>query len=180
VSRAAHCLDVQTVQERLDDLHIIDVRTAGEFEAVHIPSSRNRPLDRLDDHLPELRDLVDRGGEVVLMCRTGARAHQAQEQLAAAGLPELPIVEGGVVAWQADGGDVVRDVLRWDIERQVRLVAGGIVATSTAVSVVYPRARFVAGAVGLGLVAAATTNTCAMGSLLAKLPYNRASSDAVA
>jgi hypothetical protein len=44
--------------------------------------------------------------------------------------------------------------------------------------VVVPAARFVAGAVGAGLVLAAMTNSCAMGMLLARLPYNRAAATA--
>ena len=48
--------------------------------------------------------------------------------------------------------------------------------TSTAsvlASLRFPRARFLAGGVGFGLLTAALTNTCAMGMMLAKLPYNR-------
>jgi rhodanese-related sulfurtransferase len=173
VTDATVCIDPAALQDRLDEVAVIDVRTPGEFESVHLPRSRNRPLERLDDHAHEIRELVDDGREVVLVCRSGARAHQAQEQLAAAGLPALPILEGGVLAWQTTGGPVVQDVLRWDLERQVRLTAGGIVAASIAASVALPEARFLAGAVGLGLVIAAVTNTCAMGMVLAKLPYNR-------
>lgn len=180
MTRPTICLDASTVQDRLDDIEVIDVRTAGEFEAVHVPTSKNRPLEDLDTHIAELREMAADGRDLVLLCRTGSRAHQAQERLAAAGIGDLPIVEGGVVAWQAAGGEVVQDVIRWDLERQVRLVAGGIVASSTAVSAVYPPARFVAGAVGLGLVVAAASNTCTMGMLLSKLPYNRASSSAAA
>jgi rhodanese-related sulfurtransferase len=173
VTDATVCIDPATLQDRLDEVAVIDVRTPGEFESVHLPHSRNRPLDQLDDHTTEIRELVEDGRDVVLVCRSGARAHQAQEQLADAGLPALPILEGGVLAWQTTGGPVVQDVLRWDLERQVRLTAGAIVATSIAASIVVPEARFVAGAVGIGLVIAAATNTCAMGMALAKLPYNR-------
>jgi rhodanese-related sulfurtransferase len=173
VSTPIRCIDPADLKFRLDDVTVVDVRTPGEFESIHLPSSKNRPLDELDQHVDEIRSIRDAGTEVVLVCRSGARAHQAQEALAAAGVPDLPILEGGVLAWQAEEGDVVRDVLRWDLERQVRLVAGGIVAASVAISTVYPPARFVAGAVGAGMVAAATTNTCAMGTVLSKLPYNR-------
>jgi hypothetical protein len=38
--------------------------------------------------------------------------------------------------------------------------------------------RFIAGALGAGLVAAALTDTCAMGNLLARLPFNRRRGDA--
>lgn len=167
------CLDPKDVQERRGDVEVIDVRTPGEFESAHVPHARNRPLDELGQHIGEIRGYVEEGREVVLVCRSGARAHQAQDQLVEAGLPRLPILEGGMVAWEADDGEVVRDVVRWDLERQVRLVAGLLVAVSILVSVAWPPARFLAGFVGLGLTFAAITNTCGMAMLLSKLPYNR-------
>jgi rhodanese-related sulfurtransferase len=157
----------------LDAAEVIDVRTAGEFEGARVPSARNRPLDELDQHLDELRLLHDAGQELVLVCGSGARAQRAQERLASEGLERVRVLDGGMKAWQADDGPIEQDVDRWDLERQVRLVAGSIVGVSIAASVVYPPARFVAGAVGAGLVGAAVTNTCAMGMLLSKLPYNR-------
>lgn len=62
---------------------------------------------------------------------------------------------------------------RWALERQIRLVAGSIVLVSIIASVWWPPARFLAGAIGLGLTVAAITDTCLMGTLLMKLPYNR-------
>jgi len=62
---------------------------------------------------------------------------------------------------------------RWDLERQVRLVAGSLVLGSILASIAKPAARFLAGAVGAGLVVAAMTNKCTMGMALAKLPINR-------
>ena len=48
---------------------------------------------------------------------------------------------------------------------------------SVLASIATPAARFLAGGVGAGLVGAALTNTCAMGTLLARLPYNRTSGE---
>jgi hypothetical protein len=62
---------------------------------------------------------------------------------------------------------------RWDLERQVRLVAGSIVALSVLASIFVPGFKWVALFIGSGLVFAAVSNTCMMGMLLAKLPYNR-------
>ena len=62
---------------------------------------------------------------------------------------------------------------RWDLERQVRLVAGSIVLTSILGSIAAPKLKWLAAAIGGGLTFAALTNTCAMGMLLSKLPYNR-------
>jgi rhodanese-related sulfurtransferase len=167
------CVDPDALHDRLDEVTVIDVRTPGEFETVHIPSADNLPLDRLDEHVDRLRELAAADTEVVLVCRSGNRAHQAQDALAEQGLPRLPILEGGMLAWQAGDGPVVQDVIRWDLERQVRFVAGLIVLAAILVSIAWPPARFVAGALGVGLIVAAVTNTCAMGMLLSRLPYNR-------
>jgi Protein of unknown function (DUF2892) len=55
----------------------------------------------------------------------------------------------------------------------VRLVAGTLVLTSVLIGIAVPPVTYLAAAVGAGLAVAALTNTCAMGALLAKLPYNR-------
>jgi hypothetical protein len=74
---------------------------------------------------------------------------------------------------------VDRGVERWDLERQVRLVAGSLVVSSVVGSVAVPRLKWLAAAVGAGLTYAAVTNTCAMATALSKLPWNRgATSDA--
>ena len=62
---------------------------------------------------------------------------------------------------------------RWDLERQVRLVAGSIVLSSVLGSVAVPRLKWLAAGIGAGLSYAAISNTCAMGTALSKLPYNR-------
>jgi uncharacterized transporter YbjL len=76
-------------------------------------------------------------------------------------------------AWQQEGHAVRTLTARWPMDRQVRLVAGSIVFAAVAASVVLPKAKWVAAAVGGGLAAAAATNTCAMGAVLSKLPYNQ-------
>lgn len=150
---------------------VLDVRTPAEFETVHIPGSYNVPLDTLREHREELGSHLE--DEVVLVCRSGNRAEQAERLLGDVGLPQVRVLVGGMQAWERDNGPVRRGAGRWDIERQVRLVAGSIVATSVLVSAVVPKAKWVAGGVGAGLTFAALTDTCAMGMALAKLPYNR-------
>ncbi|MDY6995668.1 MAG: rhodanese-like domain-containing protein [Actinomycetota bacterium] len=153
---------------------VLDVRTPGEFETVHMPGSYNVPLDLLREHRDEIASHVDE--DVVLVCRSGQRAAQAEETLRRAGLSNVHILDGGITAWQTNGFAVNRRGQRWDLERQVRLVAGLIVAISLLASIVVPGLKWVAFAIGAGLTFAAVTNTCAMGMLLAKLPYNRGAS----
>ncbi len=156
------------------DVRLLDVRSPAEFDSVHIPGAYNVPLDTLGEHAEDIQRHVEE--LVVLVCRSGMRASQAEQRLAAAGMGNVRVLEGGMMAWERAGGQVNRGQARWDIERQVRLVAGSIVASSVLTSLKYPKARFVAGAVGAGLTFAAVSNTCAMGAMLAKLPYNRSNS----
>lgn len=151
---------------------IIDVRTPAEFESMHIPGAYNVPLDTLGEHREELRTHLEE--PAILVCRSGQRAAQAEQKLAEVGMDNVHVLEGGITAWEAAGAPVRRGRQRWDLERQVRLVAGLLVAGGVAASLVWKPARFLSGAVGAGLTFAALTNNCAMGMCLTKLPYNRA------
>lgn len=170
-------LDTASLRARLNGPRpprLLDVRTPGEFAAAHIPGSYNVPLDMLREHRDELcRHL----GEAVLICRSGGRAGQGEKVLAEAGLCNIRVLEGGITAWEAAGAPLNRDGRkRWDLERQIRLVAGTIVLAAVVGSVALPALKWGAAFVGAGLTFAALTNTCAMGMLLAKLPYNRGAS----
>jgi rhodanese-related sulfurtransferase len=156
-----------------DAVRVLDVRSPAEFEAVHIPGAYNVPLHLLREHREELRIHLD---QAVLVCRSGMRAAQAEQLLAEVGMPNVHVLDGGMLAWQAAGGPVKRGRGRWDIERQVRLLAGGLVLIGVLASLVVPGAQWFAAAIGAGLVVAALTNTCAMGAALSKLPFNRGAS----
>lgn len=153
---------------------LIDVRTPGEFDNSHIAGAYNVPLDLLREHRDEIRQHLD--DDVVLVCRSGQRAAQAEEALSQAGLSNVHILDGGMAAWEGSGFDVNRGAQKWDLERQVRLVAGSLVLGSVLASVASPRLKWLAAGIGGGLTFAAVSNTCAMGMMLAKLPYNRGSS----
>ncbi|HWL41853.1 MAG TPA: rhodanese-like domain-containing protein [Ilumatobacter sp.] len=167
-------VDAPALERLLADnapIRVLDVRTPSEFESVHIPGSYNVPLDTLGEHAAELAHHLDE--PLLLVCRSGNRADRACEQLAASGMPNLHVLVGGIQAWDDGRRSVRRGRRRWDLERQVRLVAGSLVLAGIVGSIWVPPLRYVSGAVGLGLTVAALSNTCAMGMLLARLPYNR-------
>ncbi|MGB5952126.1 MAG: rhodanese-like domain-containing protein [Ornithinimicrobium sp.] len=155
-----------------EGLLVLDVRTPAEFETAHIEGSYNVPLSTLTEHRDEVSAHL--GRDVVLVCRSGARSEQAHGSLTAATPANLHVLSGGITAWQNAGYRVVQGTPRWDLERQVRLVAGSIVLTSIVTSTVLPAAKWVAGGIGTGLTVAALSNSCLMGTMLSKLPYNRA------
>jgi rhodanese-related sulfurtransferase len=167
--------------EPLKPLRILDVRTPAEFETAHIRGSHNVPLDVLDKHGSEVVQQLDQDDDVVLVCKSGQRSAQAAALLHNAGLAGGRVLEKGITDWEGRGFGVDRGVERWDLERQVRLLAGSLVVASVVGSTAVPRVKWLAAAVGSGLAYAAITNTCAMATALAKLPYNRgATSDASA
>jgi rhodanese-related sulfurtransferase len=172
--RAPAILNAADLRGLLDSANpprILDVRTPGEFEGVHIAGAYNVPLDLLREHSDEIRTHLD--DHVVLVCRSGQRAAQAEQTLHDTGLTNVHILDGGMNSWEAGGFSVKRGAQRWDLERQVRLVAGSIVALSVLASIFVPGFKWVALFIGSGLVFAAVSNTCTMGMMLAKLPYNR-------
>lgn len=171
---AATTIDSQDLRERLGSPappRVLDVRTPGEFQSAHIAGAYNVPLDLLREHRDEIIKHLD--DEVVLVCRSGQRAAQAEQTLRTAGLANVHILDGGITAWETRGFAVNRGAQRWDLERQVRLVAGALVLSSIVGSIAAPKLKWLAAGVGGGLTVAALTNTCAMGTALSKLPYNR-------
>ena len=169
-----HQLDANTLAERLSSStppHVLDVRTPAEFETSHIPGSYNVPLDTLREHKDELSRHVN--GEVVLVCKSGGRSTEAEEALADAGLQGMHVLDGGMDAWESTDAPLERGRQTWELERQVRLLAGGIVLTSVVSSAKVPALKWVAGAIGAGLAGAALTNSCAMGMALSKMPWNQ-------
>jgi rhodanese-related sulfurtransferase len=153
------------------DIRVLDVRTPAEFGSVHIPGAYNVPLDTLAEHAAELERHVTE--PVMLVCRSGTRASQACDKLATTGMANLHILDGGMQSWDDGRRPVRRGRQRWDLERQVRLVAGSLVVAGIAGSLFVPKVKYLSGFVGAGLAIAALTNTCAMGMALSKLPYNR-------
>ena len=171
-------VDASTVRdwlERPDPVTVLDVRSPAEFETARIPGSVNVPLNLIAYHAGDLAARLDR--QVVLVCQSGARAAQAQQRLAGAGADHLHILDGGITAYTAAGGDVIRGRARWSLERQVRLVAGTLVLAGLALGLRLPKARLLSSGVGTGLALSALTDSCTMGRILAALPYNRGPRD---
>ena len=154
------------------DIRLLDVRPPGEYEAVHIGGAYNVPLDTLGEHAREIRAQV--AAPVVLVCQSGARARRAEEALKAAGMPNLHVLEGGVNGWVAAGKDVLRGARRVSLERQVRALAGGLVAAGAALALLVSSLfALLPLVVGSGLLFAGVTDRCGMALVLSRLPYNR-------
>ncbi len=170
MSRVEIC-SVRELKRRVDQGDsVVDVREYPEYVEAHLPGSRLVPLGELRRD-PQLAGT----GEVLLLCRSGRRAREAADLLAGRPGVQPVVVEGGIEAWKLAGYPTGKERGPISLERQVRIAAGALVLTGLLLDFLLPGARYLSYFVGAGLVFAGVTDTCAMGLLLAKLPWNRAS-----
>lgn len=161
------------LRERLvrgEAIELIDVREYPEFAAGRIGAARLLPLSELERRAGELSP--DR--DLVLMCRSGRRSAEAEAKLRALGFTRMSQLRGGLAAWQEAGLPVIADARApWALERQVRLAAGALVLAGLIGAQFWAAAVALSWFVSCGLLFAALTDTCAMGMLIARLPWNR-------
>lgn len=167
--------EARAARERDPAIQMIDVRTPAEYEQAHAEGARPIPLDRLNG--TALQEVKNAAGErpVYVICKSGGRSAKAAEMLMSAGCHPVYSVAGGTTAWEQAGLPVVRGTRKTiSIERQVRIAAGAIVLTGAVLAwFVHPAFVWLSGFVGAGLVFAGVTDSCAMGLLLARMPWNR-------
>ena len=106
-------VDVQNVSARQlaellrgGGIHLIDVRTPGEFGSMRIAGAMNVPLDRLDP--AGLLESLGAHAPVYCVCQTGTRSQLAAAKLRSAGFTRVVHVDGGTNAWAMAGLPVAR------------------------------------------------------------------------
>lgn len=155
-------------------IDLIDVRTPVEYQEVHAANARNIPLDRLDPTALMQTGNGPRKDPLYVICRSGSRGNQACAKIQAAGYANVVNVEGGTMAWVEAGLPVVRGKKTISLERQVRIAAGLLVLLGVLLAwLVHPVFDALSAFIGAGLVFAGITDTCGMGLLLARMPWNR-------
>ncbi|MCA9231897.1 MAG: rhodanese-like domain-containing protein [Planctomycetales bacterium] len=156
------------------NVDVIDVRTPVEYREAHIAAARNVPLDKVDPQAIMQARNGNANEPVYIMCRSGSRANQACQKFLAAGYENIVNVAGGIQAWSESGLEVVRGKKAISLERQVRIAAGSLVLLGAILAqLVHPYFIGLSAFVGAGLVFAGVTDTCGMGMLLAKMPWNQ-------
>ncbi len=152
-------------------IHLIDVREPHEYQTERIAGAVLSPLSSLEPE--QLRHLTDR--PIIIYCQSGRRSAQALQQLTIAEFTDIGHLDGGLGAWKKAGYPTQKNAnAPISLFRQIQIVAGSLVVIGTTLgALVSPWFLLLSGFVGCGLVFAGVTNTCALGLLLAKLPYNQ-------
>jgi rhodanese-related sulfurtransferase len=158
-----------------EQAQLIDVRTPAEYRALHAVGAENHELSILNaEYITEhiLPGISNK--PVLLLCKSGNRASIAAQQFQALECPNVFVVDGGTDLWDKLGLPVERGTSIISLERQVRITAGTLVFLGTLLGVfVHQYLLIIPVFVGAGLVFAGVTDTCGMGLLLARMPWNR-------
>jgi rhodanese-related sulfurtransferase len=149
---------------------LVDVRTPLEFSGEHAQGAINLPLDQLNpDALKDEAETKSIG----LICQSGARAQKAAQTCEEKGL-EVYVLEGGTQAWVKANLPTVKGKSVISLERQVRIAAGFLVLAGVVISKLgFVGAEYISAFVGAGLMFAGITDTCGMGLMMAKMPWNQ-------
>lgn len=168
---------VDLLSDKNSDLCILDVRTAAEVESESLAEAIHIPLHELT---PErlASELAKRGKtahEIHILCQSGKRAEMAAQQLQGKCVNGLCIIEGGMNAVKAANIPVQQSGKKSiSLERQVRIAAGFLVLVGVLLGfAINPAFFYLAGFVGAGLMFAGITDTCMMGMLIARMPWNK-------
>lgn len=168
-------INVSELKEEMDqggNPVVIDVRTPVEFRSIHISSAKNIALDSLSEE--SLSGIISKEDKVHLICQSGARSQKALELLQSLGYTNAISIEGGMSTWSDNKYPVIEGQKAMSIERQVRVAAGGLVVLGVVLSLqVHVYFIGIPAFVGTGLVFAGITDTCGMGMMLARMPWNR-------
>jgi len=169
--------------QELSDLHyggstieLIDVRTPIEFEESHIAFAKNIPLAELQEKKWATSRTDGNNEPVYFICATGSRGETACLLFEKAGFPNVYNVEGGMSSCRDGTLPFVRNRSIISLERQVRIAAGTLVLTGLLLSFVSPAFLLLSVFVGGGLIYSGITDTCGMGIVLSRMPWNRVGS----
>ena len=167
-------IDVTNLKEELQknqNVLLIDVRTPAEFRSEHIPKSINIPLDKLSEHLNDIKKY----NRVYIQCKTGGRSSRACSVLEEYNISNGFNVAGGIEAWKQAGFATITGRSRTiDINRQVMIIAGILVLTGTLGSLFFTNGLiWLAVIMGAGLLFAGISGFCGMAKLLEKAPWNQ-------
>ena len=164
--------ELQALIQSGQNPRLLDVRTPGEFHTVHIAGSVLQPVDGLDPVLAV--QSLSGSGEIYVICHSGSRAKRAAAAIEQAKLGNCVVLEGGIEAWQQQGGACVQGESKvLPLPRQMQIIMGSIVVSAVLLSQ-FANSSWIwlAGFIGCGLLMAGLTDYCPARTLLAKAPWN--------
>jgi rhodanese-related sulfurtransferase len=94
--------DVHEALQRGDDLIVLDVREAWEWQQGHVAGARHIPMN----DVPARRDELDRTTPMVVVCHLGQRSAMVAHYLLTQGFHDIYNLDGGMDSWVRQGYEV--------------------------------------------------------------------------
>ncbi len=159
------------------DIDLIDVRMPTEYREVHALGAKNFPLDVLDPKAIAGSRNGRSEHPLYVICKSGNRSSKAMQKFLDAGIDNVVNVDGGTTAWVEAGLPVVRGKKAISLERQVRIAAGSIALLGSLAAMLTGNVYYagIPAFIGAGLTFAGITDSCGMGMMLSKMPWNKCS-----
>lgn len=159
------------------DVFIVDVRTSAEVKAKALPGAIHLPLQSftVETLQQAINQQKTQPEKFYLLCHSGRRAETAAKQIDGQVSQSLVVIDGGIQAVEKMNADwVVNQGNAISIERQVRIAAGGLVLGGVILGFAVHSVWFaLSGFVGAGLMFSGITDSCMMGLIIAKMPWNK-------
>jgi len=166
--------EFSTVIKNSNDVFILDVRTDLECRSeklqkncVYIPLHELKAQDFKDNHL------LDLGLKpIYILCRSGARALKAAQELSSQIQNDIFVIDGGIEGCKMCNIPTQKTNII-SLERQVRITAGIFIVIGFFGGLfLNPLFYGLCAFVGTGLIFAGVTDKCGMALILTKAPWN--------
>ena len=92
-------IDIPEMRKKIkngDDMTILDVRSAKEYDAGHIEGAVLIPVDDIRNNI----NMLDPGKEMIIYCRSGYRAYLALRILKNHGFSDVKLLNGSYLSWE--------------------------------------------------------------------------------
>ncbi|MCF8272393.1 MAG: rhodanese-like domain-containing protein [Flavobacteriaceae bacterium] len=102
-------ISVEDMQSLLKtaDIQLIDVRTPEEYQSGFIKNAEN--INYFSPSFEEEILKLDRDKPIILYCRSGNRSSKSAVKFLNAGFLNLYNLDGGILNWQKQGLDVIKE-----------------------------------------------------------------------
>lgn len=88
------------------NVQLVDVRTLAEYMEGHIPGSLNINVKDEEGFPTAVDELLDKGREVAVYCRSGRRSRTAAELLVKKGFIKVYNLDKGILNWIEEGREI--------------------------------------------------------------------------
>lgn len=88
----------------MEDVQLVDVRTAKEYKEGHIENSQN--IDYYSDNFQKEIEQLDKSKPVIVYCKSGKRSGKCIDKMKDAGFVKIYDLNGGITKWKFKGYDI--------------------------------------------------------------------------